>query len=113
MSSLRVVPPVKLDRLMDRVAAEVRAHMARMQVNQTQIAAVLGIPQSGVSARLRGKVPFRVDELDKLGTALGVDPVVFLGGRPDNPQPPGAPTGRYLGKTHAKRNGRLADAVNQ
>lgn len=45
------------------VGANVRAEMARAKVTQSTIGLLLGVSQSGVSARLRGETPFNVDEL--------------------------------------------------
>lgn len=63
--------------------------MARIRMTQTALAGVLGLPQSAVSNRLRGKVAFSVDELETVAGALGVHPAVLLGGTPGNsPEPP-------------------------
>ena len=51
------------DNFSRRVGEEVRALMARHGVNQTQVAATLGIHQSAVSKRLTGRTPFDVNEL--------------------------------------------------
>lgn len=61
----------------ERVAANVRAELARRRVTQTQLASVLGIPQPAVSRRLGGKVPFSIDELADLAAYLGM-PVASL-----------------------------------
>jgi transcriptional regulator with XRE-family HTH domain len=45
------------------VAAEVRALMGRHQISQKRLAQELGVDQTGVSRRLRGGVPFNLDEL--------------------------------------------------
>lgn len=45
------------------VGEAVRARMAETGQTQVQLAAHLGLFQQGVSARLAGKVPFRIDEL--------------------------------------------------
>ena len=55
----------------------VRAEMARAGVSQIDLAERVGLSQSGLSKRLRGVVPFDVNELDSIATALGV-PVVSL-----------------------------------
>lgn len=57
----------------ERVAANVRAEMARRSYSQRQLAADLGIAQQGLSQRLNGRVPFRVNELDRIAAILGVD----------------------------------------
>jgi transcriptional regulator with XRE-family HTH domain len=59
------------------VAAEVRAHMARQQVNQQRIAEVLGYSRQAFSRRMTGEVPFDVAELEKIATFLNV-PVTSL-----------------------------------
>jgi len=87
MSTLRAVPD-RSQTLTDRVASEVRAQMARIYMTQTALAAVLGLPQSAVSNRLRGKVAFSVDELEKVSDALGVHPATLLGGHAGSPPPP-------------------------
>lgn len=52
--------------------ANVRAEMARRGVSQTTLAAVLGVTQPQVSARLRGIVPFNVNELHAVAAFLDV-----------------------------------------
>jgi predicted XRE-type DNA-binding protein len=103
MSTLRVVP-ARPTGLVEQVAAEVRAQMARAQISQHQLAEILEIPQSSVSKRLRGKIAFRVDELEKLAAALGVHPAAFLGVNVNTPQPPPPTTGRYRHKKRTARN---------
>lgn len=93
MTTLKVVPDQQ--RLTDVVAEEVRAQLARARMTQTQLAEILGLPQSAVSNRLRGKVPFSVDDLEVVAGALGVHPATLLGGRGDRPEPPPATTARY------------------
>jgi transcriptional regulator with XRE-family HTH domain len=108
MSTLRVVPTPA--GLVQQVAAEVRAYVARAQLSQHQLAEILGIPQSSVSRRLRGKTPFRVDELEKLAGVLGVHPAVFLG--VNTPQPPPPTTGRYRHKSGTGRNSLATSLVD-
>ena len=79
MSTLRMVPDQPA-RLTDRVAAEVRANMARVRMTQTELAEILGLTQSTVSKRLLGKIAFSVDELDTVAAAFGVHPAVLMGG---------------------------------
>lgn len=97
MSTLRVVPDQPA-RLNDRVAAEVRANMARVRMTQTELAEVLGLTQSVVSKRLRGKIAFTVEDLEKIAGALGVHPAVLLGGY--SPSPNGPVNGPYLVKSN-------------
>lgn len=56
-----------------RVAANVRAEMARRSVTQSDLALTMGRSQHFVSRRLLGKVPFDIDELDQIASQLGVD----------------------------------------
>lgn len=56
-----------------RVAGEVRALLARRQLSGKQLAARLGISQFSVSRRLRGQVPFSIDELAVAAEFLGVE----------------------------------------
>jgi transcriptional regulator with XRE-family HTH domain len=102
MSTLKVVPD-QPSRLTDRVADEVRANMARARMTQTDLAVVLGLTQSAVSKRLRGKIAFSVDELEKVADALGVHPAVLLGGYTPSPNRP--VTGPYLIKSNTPRRG--------
>lgn len=101
MSTLRVVP-ARHQTLVERVAATVRAEMARAQITQQEMAAILGVTQSMVSKRLLGKQPFRLDEIEKIAAALGVHPATLLGGNAPLPPPP--TTGRYSRKISTKRN---------
>lgn len=102
MSILKVVP-TQPARLTDRVAAEVRAGMARSRMTQTDLAEVLGLTQSVVSKRLRGKIAFSVDELEKVADALGVHPATLLGGHDASPPPPH--TCGYLDPAFTPRDG--------
>lgn len=46
--------------------------MARQQRRQAELAGVLGISQSGVSARLAGRIPLTVTDLILIAQWLGV-----------------------------------------
>lgn len=59
------------------VSAEIRALMGRHKVNQTQLAAAIGLKQSGVSERLNGKTPWNIDELDRVAAYFNV-PITTL-----------------------------------
>jgi transcriptional regulator with XRE-family HTH domain len=61
----------------DRIAAEVRAEMARRRVNQREVGEILGLPQSQVSRRLRGVIAFNTDELGRLADAWSVPVSTF------------------------------------
>lgn len=56
----------------ERVAANVRAEMARNGTTQADLAEALNLPQSSVSARVRGRVPFRLDEIELASAFFGV-----------------------------------------
>jgi predicted transcriptional regulator len=62
-----------------RVAAAVRAEMARRNVTQQMLADQLGMTQAAVSRRLVGRVPFDAEELGRVAEYLGV-PVSLLFG---------------------------------
>lgn len=64
--------PVQQDASRDRIAACVRAEVARRKVPQRDIAARLGITQQAVSRRLSGHVPFAAHELADLADLLDV-----------------------------------------
>jgi len=55
-----------------RIAAEVRAEMARKSKTQRDMAALLNIDQPSVSLRLRGERSFRAEELVAIAEWLGV-----------------------------------------
>jgi transcriptional regulator with XRE-family HTH domain len=54
------------------IGSTVRAELARRRFSQTSLAQALGISQTGVSSRLRGKVPFDVDELHAVADFLNL-----------------------------------------
>jgi transcriptional regulator with XRE-family HTH domain len=62
----------------ERIAAEVRAEVARQKKNGRWVSGVIGIDEGSASLRLRGKRPFRVEELAKLAEALDVPASKFL-----------------------------------
>lgn len=63
----------------ERVAATVRAEMARNRVSQTALAETLGLSQAAVSRRLLGAVPFDVDELAQVAELLNVTAASLIG----------------------------------
>lgn len=78
-----------------RVASEVRALRGRYSITQERLAEVLGTTQSQVSKRLRGEIPFTLDDLDRLAVFFNVKPTQLLDGAPGNGQGPdggGIPT---------------------
>lgn len=64
--------------LTHRVAAEVRAEMARQRVQQRQVAEWLGISQPQIGKRLRGEIAFDTGELETLASHFAVPVVQFF-----------------------------------
>jgi len=73
-------------------AEEVRALMGRRRMSQTALADVLGVTQTQVSKRLRGVIPFDIDEIERLAEYFGVDPADLLGSSGRRPSGPGQPS---------------------
>ena len=71
------------------VAEEVRVALARRQISGVKLANMIGRSQVYVSRRLRGEVPFDVDDLALIAEALGMKMVDLVSGQ------------RYLDITHA------------
>lgn len=112
MSTLSIVPR-EPDRLTEIVAAEVRAHMARARINQTQLAGALGLTQSSVSKRLRGVVAFNTDELQTVANLLGVHPAELLGGNAGSPIPPNTPRSLHFLATQSDGPGLDYDIASE
>lgn len=55
-----------------RIAAEIRAEMARQQRSQRELADALSYTQQAVSRRLAGHVAIDLNELDLIARFLGV-----------------------------------------
>lgn len=60
-----------------RIAAEVRAEIARQGVTHRQLGNVLGLDQSSTSLRIQGRRPFRAEELVAVAGFLGVPVTQF------------------------------------
>lgn len=58
--------------VVERVAANVRAELARKGITQTDLAAKLAKSQPFVSRRLSGLVPFNVAELAAIASVLDI-----------------------------------------
>lgn len=56
----------------EEIAENVRAAMARRQVDQAGIAAAIGKSRQAVSQKVRGVAHFRVDELQTIAAVLDV-----------------------------------------
>lgn len=61
----------------------IRAEMARKRKNQSELAAILGVSQAGVSRRLKGTTPFTVNELYAVARWLGVSVKALVEDDPD------------------------------
>lgn len=60
------------------VGASVRAELARRKLTQGDVARWLGISQASVSDRLKGKTPFRIDELMTIAEEIGIPLAAML-----------------------------------
>jgi transcriptional regulator with XRE-family HTH domain len=60
------------DELSKTTGAEVRAGLARRNLTQQQLGEHLGISRTAIGHRLAGTVPFKVPELLKTATFIGV-----------------------------------------
>ena len=61
------------------VAAEVRAWLARSGKRQADLAAALGVSQSGISPRLRARVAFTLEELATIAEVFDITLAELLG----------------------------------
>lgn len=61
------------------IGSNVKAELARRGVTQAAIASALSLSQPQVSARLRGVVTFRIDELLTIAAVLSVPLGALLG----------------------------------
>jgi transcriptional regulator with XRE-family HTH domain len=62
----------------DRVAAEVRAQIARAGVTSSFVADAIGMPKATLSRRLTGKSPFDVYEIAQIAEVLAFDVAVLM-----------------------------------
>lgn len=67
------------------VSEEVRSLMGRRNVSQGTLAEIMGLNQTAVSARLRGKTPWKVDEVGHLAGFFGVPAASFFRAGGTNP----------------------------
>ena len=75
-------PPPELAATRRRVAASVRAEVARQNVLQSTLAARLGLSQRAVSRRVLGQVDFTAAELAHLAIVLAVPVADLFGEEP-------------------------------
>ena len=82
--------------LRERVAEEVRVELARERMSATQLAKRMGVSQAYIWRRLSAETAFDLDDLERIGVLLGVEPADLLGraadlvGRSKPPYVPGA-----------------------
>ena len=62
----------------NRVAANIRAEVARQRIGQAALAAQLNMSQQAVSRRLLGQTALTVDELEAFARVLAVDVASLL-----------------------------------
>lgn len=62
------------DALADRVRVRIRVEMAKRNLNTTELAAKAGVSDMWVSRRLRGKTEMHLGDLERLASALDLDP---------------------------------------
>lgn len=79
-----------------RVAAEVRGELGRRRISTSRLARDLESSQSYWDRRVRGIVPFDVEDLQKVADYLGLHPARFLGGWAPAPRPDGPGGGAEL-----------------
>lgn len=72
-------------KLSQAVAAQVRIVIAARGIRKNELAEPLGITADQVYRKTSGRVPFSIDELDTLASALGVEPWEFIPGAPATP----------------------------
>ncbi len=93
MSSVVEFTPLADLPLHERVAAVVRAEMARYQVSQHAAAAALGMTHQAANRKVRGLTPFTINELDVLSKVIRMSPDKVLSAALEwapwdsNPQP--------------------------
>ena len=73
--------------LTELVSGEIKALMGRHDVTQMMLAAWLGLPQSSVSARLKGQARWTLPEIEKVAQGFGVHPAQLMGGYAEGPRP--------------------------
>lgn len=81
----------------ESIGLEVRAWMVRKQLKQADIAQLLGFAQKNVSNRLRGQIPFRIDELLAIASYMDITLAQLLGNEIVNEKNPHPPDGGSSG----------------
>lgn len=63
----------------ETVPEDLRAHMARRRLTQTEIASALGKSNNWLSRRLRGTYAITLDDLDRIAAACGLVVTITIG----------------------------------
>lgn len=79
MTTLQVVPPRRGETMNQRLAQELNALKARYSLSQTELGKVIGVTQSQMSKRLKGHVPFTLDEIEAFAAFFSMTPLELLG----------------------------------
>ncbi|WP_169923732.1 helix-turn-helix domain-containing protein [Propionicimonas paludicola] len=61
-----------------RTAAHVRGLIASRNLSRAEVAAAIGMSEAAFGRRVRGQIPFNVDEVEKLAILFGVPASRFL-----------------------------------
>ena len=94
----RMNVPLRRVALHEKVAAEVRAHLARQRLSGRQAAMRLGWTQPYMSRRLTGEIPFDVTDLEAIAGLLNVPVTAFFDAQTQElaqKRPPNARGGRF------------------
>lgn len=84
-----------------RLAQELNALRARCGINQTDLGKVIGVTQTQMSQRLRGNLPFSLDEVERFADYFDMEPLQLLGAAETGPNGP-ASNGPATGVTVAE-----------
>lgn len=76
--SVSLMNPTELTR--ERIAAEVRAGLARKNMKRGELAEKLGIDRRTLADRLKGKRPFDTDQLIAISSLLDIPFAMFFEG---------------------------------
>jgi len=62
-----------------RMAQELNALRARFGMNQTELGKIIGVTQTQMSQRLKGNIPFDLNEIESFAEFFGLTPLQLLG----------------------------------
>lgn len=85
-----------MSHLPEAVARVICSEMARLGVTPAEVAAATGLRSAGLDERLRGNVPFSLEELDAVAPVLGSHAADLIGrARQESSGTAGYLTGRH------------------